>query len=118
MAKILLADDDDTLRKLAERALQADGHEVTVAGDGAEAAALLGAQAFDLVVSDVEMPGLGGFDLVSKFEKQLPKTKFLLISGFLERLRDDAAVASGRIATLDKPFTLDKLRAEVKRLLG
>lgn len=117
MAHILLADDDATLRELACRALRNDGHTVVVASDGSDAQRHLSADAFDILISDVEMPCLGGFELVEQFAARCPKLRFLLISGFVEKLATSSRLPAERLATLPKPFTLEQLRAEVKRLL-
>ncbi len=117
MARILLADDDKALRDLAGRALEADGHKVETASDGSEAAQLLQAGDYDVVVTDVEMPGCGGFELVRDFAALKPRTRFMLVSGFVEKLESRPDGANGRYVTLAKPFTLEQLRAEVARLL-
>lgn len=119
MARILLADDDRTLRDLAQRALSADGHAVTVAGDGTEAAQMLASGSFDLLVSDLEMPGCGGFELVRDFARRQPGLAFLIVSGFVERLQSEHFAAEARrVRTLAKPFTLEQLRAAVAKMLG
>ncbi|MFN3868624.1 MAG: response regulator [Hyphomicrobiaceae bacterium] len=119
MARILLADDDTTLRDLAQRALAADGHVLTIASDGSEAAQHLASGSFDLLVSDVEMPGCGGFDLVRDFAPRHPRLAFLIVSGFVERLNsENAAQFAPRVRTLAKPFTLEQLRAAVANSLG
>ncbi|MGL4558514.1 MAG: response regulator [Afipia sp.] len=117
MAHILLADDDKALRDLAARALEADGHKVATASDGTEAAQLLEAGHYDLLVTDVEMPGCGGFELVRDFAARKPRMRFLLVSGFIEKLESAPAGTGGKYVTLAKPFTLERLRAEVSRLL-
>ncbi len=117
MARILIADDDQAVRDLATRALRSDGHTVTVASDGSEAARALASASFDLVISDVEMPGSGGIELVQDFGKP-GGPRFLLISGFVEKLTRLDAPAGASVATLAKPFTLEQLRAEVRRRLA
>src|SRR5215471_19230327 len=68
MARILLADDDAATRELVQRALAMDGHDVVVTQDGAEALERLeaGGGRIDLLISDVQMPGVDGIDLVEK----------------------------------------------------
>lgn len=117
MARILIADDDLAVRDLATRALRSDGHTVSVASDGPEAARELASGTFDLVISDVEMPGSGGIELVQAFGKR-GGPRFLLISGFVEKLTRLDAPAGANVATLAKPFTLEQLRAEVRRRLA
>lgn len=118
MANILLADDDTALRDLVGRALRSDGHEVVVASDGTDAERRLASKSFDILISDVEMPGLGGFELVERHAVRQPRLRFLLISGFLEKLATSGDLPATRLATLPKPFTLEQLRAEVRKLLA
>ncbi len=118
MARILFADDDTALRDLASRALRNDGHDVVVARDGTDAESQLAAGAFDVLISDVEMPGLGGFELVERHAAHQPRLRFLLISGFIEKLATGKSLPAARLATLPKPFTLEQLRTEIKKLLA
>lgn len=118
MARILIADDDQNVRDLASRALRGDGHTVLTACDGRDAEQRLAGEAFDVLISDVEMPGCGGFELVERFAAAKPGLRFLLISGFVEKLAQTTDLPAARLVTLPKPFTLEQLRARVRRLLG
>ena len=120
MARILLADDDAATRDLVRRALTMDGHEVILTQDGAEALERLegrGARV-DLLISDVQMPGLDGIELVEKGLKASPRLRVILMSGFVGEL-DRAERLKGKVArVLAKPFTLDEMRSAVKGVLG
>lgn len=124
MARILLADDDASTRDLVRRALEADGHSVVITQDGAEALEKLqagggaaGGQTFDVLVSDVEMPLLDGITLAEHALKQ-GAMRVLLMSGFSEQLDRARALAGTKLAVISKPFTLEDVRAGVRRLLG
>lgn len=119
MARILLADDDASTRDLVKRALEADGHSVHVTQDGSEALDCIegGAQKFDVLVSDVEMPLLDGVALAQRALKQ-PHLRVLLMSGFADQLERAKALKSAQVAVLSKPFTLEDVRASVRKLLG
>ncbi|KWT64339.1 Two-component response regulator [Hyphomicrobium sulfonivorans] len=128
MARILLADDDASTRDLVRRALEGDGHSVLVTQDGAEALEQLqaagggaggkaGGHTFDVLVSDVEMPLLDGITLAEHALKQ-PQMRVLLMSGFSEQLNRARALAGTKLAVISKPFTLEDVRAGVRRLLG
>jgi CheY-like chemotaxis protein len=119
MARILLADDDAATRDLVKRALEADGHSVHVTQDGGEALECVegGAQKFDVLVSDVEMPLLDGVALAERALKQ-PNLRVLLMSGFAEQLDRARELKSKQVAVLSKPFTLEDVRASVRKLLG
>jgi CheY-like chemotaxis protein len=120
MARILLAEDDAAARDLVQRALGLDGHEVIVTQDGLEALEKMqGAPArIDLLISDVQMPGLDGIALVEKALGADPKLRVVLMSGFADEL-DRADHLKGKIARIiTKPFTLEQIRSAVRAALG
>ncbi len=120
MAHILLADDDQATRDLVKRALVSDGHRVDLTQDGAEALETLTgtADGFDVLVSDVHMPGLDGIELARRASATHPKLKLLLMSGFSEELERAQALKLPNLGVIMKPFTLDQVRAAVRALLG
>ena len=119
MARILLADDDAATRDLVRRALEADGHTVHVTQDGGEALECVkGAQRFDLLVSDVEMPLLDGITLAERAFPLHPGLRVLLMSGFAEQLERAKALKGPRVAVISKPFTLEQVKGAVRELLA
>lgn len=118
MARILLADDDATLRDLVQRALTSDGHVVVAVEDGIDALSAVTSSPFDLLVSDLDMPGLDGMGLAAKVTSQLVGVKVLLISGLADELQRARGFPPARVGTLQKPFTLEQLREKVRALLG
>ncbi len=115
MASILLADDDPAMLDLAKRALELDGHKVTTADDGAEArAAIQAGGAFDVLVTDIQMPGFDGITLATAALAANPRLKVLLISAHSDVLDSARSLDPARVHLLAKPFPIDKLRAEVK----
>lgn len=117
MARILLADDDGATRELVARALTADGHTVDAVPDGAEALERLGAHGYDLVVTDVQMPGLDGVTL-AQHALRSGGLRIVVMSGFVAELDRARGLAPGRIHTLSKPATLEQVRATVRAALG
>ena len=120
MARILLAEDDAATRDMVQRALGAEGHEVTVTQDGVEALERLQAEPtrFDVLVSDVQMPGLDGVGLVEKSLGVNPKLRIVLMSGFAGEL-DRAAHLKTKISrVITEPFTLEQIRSAVKAALS
>lgn len=118
MAAILLADDDAATRDFVTRALVADGHRVGVAVDGSEALEKLAEEAWAVLISDVEMPGVDGITLASRAAAANPRLAVLLMSGFAEELERSRGIGVERLAVLTKPFTLEQLRATVRGLLA
>jgi len=120
MARILLADDDLTTRDMLRRALEVDGHGVVVAEDGAVALEQLksGMQPFDLLVTDVQMPSLDGISLVERAIAHAPGLRIIMMSGFPEQLARASGLGARHMRIVTKPFTLEKMRAEVKASLA
>jgi two-component system, cell cycle response regulator CpdR len=120
MARILLADDDSAARNLVQRALAVDGHAVTCTQDGAEALEQLQAPSarFDVLIADVQMPGVDGITLAEKCFASLPTLRVILISGFADEL-DRAEHLKSKVArVVAKPITLEGIRAAVREVLG
>jgi two-component system, cell cycle response regulator CpdR len=119
MARILLADDEAGARDFVRRALEADGHTVSVCEEGSEALEALRRSAgqYDLLVTDVHMPGLDGVTLASRAMKADRTLRVLLVSGHSGGLEKAGALDAARVRTLSKPFTLDQIRAEVRSAL-
>jgi two-component system cell cycle response regulator CpdR len=115
MVKILLAEDDSSMREYLARALQRVGYEVSAVGCGTEAMPLLETQSFDLLLTDIVMPEMDGIELAQKAGALDPAIKVMFITGFAA-----VALQSGRTAPeaklLSKPFHLKDLVAEVDRL--
>jgi len=123
-ARLLLAEDDFELRELLACVLRADGHEVVEACDGSQLWALLshesGAEApapFSLVVSDVCMPGLTAFDVLSRLQSALTETPVILITAFGDQTTHLRARQLGATRVIDKPFDCDELRHAVHEAL-
>lgn len=116
MAKILAVEDEPLVRMLIVQALEDAGHNVLEAPDG-EAALLMvnDTPELDLVVSDVRMPKLGGYQLAQAVRRLKPETLFLFMTGYSkEDLPEDLKGAK----IMQKPFDPDELVVNVARLLG
>jgi CheY-like chemotaxis protein len=117
MARILVAEDELAVREFVTRALSHNGHEVTAVDDGLKALAAVSADAFDLLVTDIVMPGLDGIALALKLTKDFPELSILMISGYAaERQRAhnlDALIHK----VVAKPFTLEQICAAVDEIL-
>ena len=109
MARILIAEDDPAVRQFVARALIHDGHEVHTAGDGLQAIEDLGENTYDLLITDIVMPGLDGIALALKAAKEYPDMAILMMTGFAaERQRAhnlDALIHE----VVPKPFSLKQI---------
>jgi two-component system cell cycle sensor histidine kinase/response regulator CckA len=111
--RVLLVEDDAAVRMILSRGLLAQGLAVTVAADAAAALEILHAGAvFDVLVSDVMMPGIDGVELAAQARKLRPNLPIILMSGFAEAPRHRAADAQG-VGFLAKPFVLADLVAAI-----
>ncbi len=114
--RILVVEDRHELRNLICAALEAAGYGVTTAVDGIEGLAFAEDQPFDLVVTDMVMPRMGGKALVRALRKSNPDLRALFISGHVGHASDPNALEQGD-RLLHKPFTLRDLRSAVRKIL-
>lgn len=120
MAKLLIVEDDESVRTLAARALERDGHSVAVACDGAQGLSLIEAArgGYDLVVSDIRMPEMDGIEMATAAAALFPSMKIMLMTGYADQ-RERAEELNGIILdVMQKPFTLAEIRARVGRALN
>ncbi len=116
-ARILVVEDEATLRRLVHRALTSRGHQIVTAHDGPEALQLGLADPPDLVVTDVILPGLDGPALTERLREDHPSLPVLLTSGYAPEDMAGQVEEDERTMFLPKPFTLDQLLGAVDRLL-
>jgi len=116
-ASILVVDDERAIQDTLAWCLRNDGHGVRTAGSGEEAMAVMADQTFDLIVSDIIMPGLSGVDLLRKAHVLQPQTLFVLITAFATVETAVEALREGASDYIVKPFKFDELRLRVRRLL-
>ncbi|HVS36566.1 MAG TPA: ATP-binding protein, partial [Gemmataceae bacterium] len=115
----LLVEDEESVRQLARRTLQAKGYHVLEAGDGLAALTICQRhlRSIDLVVTDVVMPELGGVDLVQRLRTVRPHLKVLYMSGYNDSTLLRHGIEESEANYLEKPFTPDVLTRKVRDLL-
>ena len=119
MARILLADDEPATCETVRRALEADGHAVSVMGSGSEALERLEqGENFDVLVSDINMPGIDGIELAHRALQLNSGLRLVLMSGLVEHLDRARGLATARLVTVPKPFTLEQMRTKVRAVLA
>ena len=116
--RLLLVEDEDMVRAVAERALTRAGYDVTSAADGEEGlAAIANGDGFDMVVSDVVMPGMDGPAMARAIRKVKPDLPFLFMSGYAEeQLRNDIDLPNMHF--LAKPFSVAQIGDAVRDVLA
>jgi len=123
--RLLLAEDDDSLRPLLAERFRAEGFEVIEAEDGAAVVEYLAESIlqssrhrnFDLIVSDIRLPGLNALDVLRGARSALEATPVILITAFGDQRTHDRALLLGASAVFDKPLDVDDLIDAACRLL-
>jgi two-component system cell cycle response regulator CpdR len=119
MAKILIAEDDDTLRDLVVRALNDDGHDLTVATDGVAALEALNRQnsKFDLLLTDVKIPVMDGIALALAAGRDHPEVAIMLMTGFADQRERAHGLDALVHDVIAKPFSIDQIKGAVREAL-
>lgn len=116
-SRILVVDDELSMREFVSILLEREGYEVVTAPDAATALDRLAASEIDLVISDVQMPGLSGIDLLSEIKKRTPETAVLLVTAFSTAEQAVEAMKLGAYTYLAKPFKVDELTIQIRNAL-
>jgi len=117
MADILVVDDDDVIRDTLCELLSAD-HSCQTADTAEQALARLEAQRFDVVLTDISMPGLSGMDLLNRVVQLYPGTPVIIISGLSDQDHAHSLLSAGAFDYLLKPFRLEVVEASVNRAVA
>jgi two-component system cell cycle response regulator CpdR len=120
MSRVLIAEDEDSLRSLVQRALLLDGHDVQVARDGAEALDILGLERgrFDLLLADIKMPIMDGIALALAAARDYPALTILLMTGYADQRERAHGLDALVHDVITKPFTLVEIRQAVTEALA
>jgi DNA-binding NtrC family response regulator len=115
-AAVLVVDDKENMRKLFARIL-GDAYAVTEAADGTQALALLASREFDVVVTDIQMPGADGFAVLREVKRRAPDTEVVLVTAYASIPKAVEAIKEGAYDYLSKPFDPDEVALVVARAL-
>ncbi len=118
MARILIAEDDAAMRVFLDRALTRSGYEVNAVPSGDSAARCAENAHFDLLVTDIDMPGLNGVDLARQVLSRTPKQAVLFVTGFAAQALEATDVLASGARVLSKPFPLSELVSQVEGALA
>lgn len=120
MARILIAEDEDTLRNLVARALLQEGHEVLSAADGAEALDLITRDEgqFDLLLTDIRMPLMDGIALALSAARDYPQLVILLMTAYADQRERAYGLEAIIHDVITKPFTLAEIKVAVNEALA
>jgi two-component system response regulator PilR (NtrC family) len=116
-AKILVVDDEKSIRDSLNMVLSDEGYEVKSAADGAEALTLINDDNFDVIISDIKMPNIDGMELLDRSSKISPGTFYIIMTAYASVNTAVEALRHGAFDYLIKPVEFDDLLIRVKRLL-
>lgn len=115
--RILVVDDEDSIREFLEIMLKKEGYEVTCAVDGQNAKDILVKKSFDMIISDLQMPHVTGIELLKHVKESYPDLVFMMITAFGTTESAVEAMKMGAYDYLTKPFKLDEVRLNIQNAL-
>ena len=116
-SRILVVDDEESIREFLEIMLKKEGYEVTTAEDGAKAKDILTKKSFDMVISDLQMPNMTGIELLRHVKESYPDLVFMMITAFGTTETAVEAMKFGAYDYLTKPFKIDEVRLNISNAL-
>ncbi len=111
--KLLFIDDEDIVLRSSKRIFAGSDHEIDTAPSGDEGLAMAMAKDYDIVVTDLKMPGLGGMEVLKALRRDRPKTTVIIFTGFSSVDTAREALKNGAFDYVPKPFTPDELRSVI-----
>ena len=117
MARILVVDDETSMQEFLEILLRREGHDVVVCGSAGEAILALESDDFELVLSDIQMPGMTGLELLDHVKEASPHTLLVLITAYGTTESAVEAMKHGAYDYLTKPCAVDEIRLVVEKAL-
>jgi two-component system, cell cycle response regulator CpdR len=120
MPRVLIVDDEESMRLLVARAVAMDGHETTIAADGAEALDILSGpdSSFDLLLTDIQMPVMDGVALALTAARDFPQLTILLMTGFAAQRERASGLNAIAHDVISKPFSVADIRTAVADALA
>jgi two-component system capsular synthesis sensor histidine kinase RcsC len=116
--QVLVADDNDAVRDILSRTLSFWGYDVTPAANGLEAGTLFLTGAYDLVITDLQMPLMNGWELARLIKERSPNTPVMVVSGASDQMHWEKTKIRCVDAIILKPFRLKEIEGTVRRLLN
>jgi len=116
--KILVVDDDENVREVLADLLLLEGHEVLLAEDGEKALSLFEQERPDLIITDLGMPGISGWEVSRKVKSMQPSIKVIVISGWGATLEKDQLERNFVDQVLPKPFHLEQVKNTIAEVMS
>jgi DNA-binding NtrC family response regulator len=118
IAKILIIEDDEEMRSLLKDFVEEEGYEAESVNNGSEAFRKLAKDSFDIIISDIRMPGLTGLDILPGIKKLQPEASIIVITAFGSEEVNRKAYERGAAAYLEKPIHLHHLRTLMNQMVS
>jgi len=115
--RILVVDDEETVREMVSKVINLIGHEVVTTGNGREALEILRSQTFSILITDVKMPEMDGFELTKVVRDQFPGTPIICMTAHGTSYNYTDVVGVGATDYISKPFTIDEMKAKLNRVI-
>ena len=115
---LLIVEDEPEMRDLLRKVLEKEGYRVSVAGDGREASGRIAREDFDLIVTDMLMPSVGGIELLEVIQRSHPALPVIIVTAFGDWDSYSRALALGATAFISKPLRMSELTAAVHAALA
>ena len=117
-SRILVVDDEDALRMVLSSELSSSGYDVAIASDGDEAITIVQNKKFDLVLLDIKMPKVDGFEVLKFIKKNFPAMKVIMLTGFADLKNAIESKKHGAEDFVSKPYDLVDLLTTIERVLS
>ena len=115
--RILVVDDEEAVREMVSKIIHLIGHEAVTAGSGKEALEILKNEPFSILITDIRMPEIDGFELMKAVRNQFPDTYIICMTGHGGSYTYTDVVGEGAKDYITKPFTIDEMRAKLNRVI-
>jgi DNA-binding NtrC family response regulator len=115
--RIMIIEDDSEMRSLLKDFMEEEGYEVVSASNGSEALQKLSGEIFDLIITDIRMPGLTGLDIIPGIKKLQPQVPIMVITAFGSEEIYQKSRERGAFAYLEKPICFNKLGAIIREMI-
>ena len=113
---VIIVDDDERLLEIFKTALSLEGYQCETASSAESALELINKTSFDIMLTDIRMPGIEGFELTSKAKNIRPDLSVIIMTAYAEEFSYDNAIEAGASDFIKKPFTLNELMARIQHV--
>jgi len=115
--RLLIVEDEDTLCESLQRVFIREGYEVDIAESAESAFTLLDAKSYDLIITDIILPGISGIELLAKYRKKNPSQRVIVITAYASLVTAVEAIKAGAHDFIIKPLMHDEMKRVVRNAL-